>query len=471
MTTSRLPDAVLPAPRTEKLPAPLPLRRMIGPGIILLGLSIGSGEFVLWPRLTAQYGFAVFWACWIGVTIQFFLNMEIERYTLATGESAVTGFVRLWRGFGPIFLVCATVPWIWPGWATGGATLLTWEIGGGSVTALAVAGLILAGAVLSLGPVVYETVETIQIALVALIFSLLVVLVLLVVRMDSLAALAAGAVRFGQVPEGIELPLLLGALAFAGAGGTANLSQSNYIKDKGYGMGRFIGRITSPFTGREEAGNEVGAVFEGTEEELARWRVWWRRANVEHGVSFWLLCLVSLALFCLLTHALLGEGGAPPEGLSFIRDQATAIESRFGAWGRHAFLWAGIAVLFSTELGLLDSVTRVVVDLLKTSFLRGSTRFSLSRLYFIVLWSLIGFGVVILAAGLDQPLQLLVLSASLNAVVMFLYSGLLLWVGWRCFEPPLRPSPLRVAALCASFAFFGYFSIVTIWDRFQALLG
>jgi hypothetical protein len=47
---------------------------MIGPGIILAGLSIGSGEFVLWPRLTAQWGFAVFWAAWIGVTIQFYLE-------------------------------------------------------------------------------------------------------------------------------------------------------------------------------------------------------------------------------------------------------------------------------------------------------------------------------------------------------------------------------------------------------------
>jgi len=81
------------------------LRRMIGPSVILVGLSIGSGEFVLWPRLTAEYGFVLFWACWVGVTLQFFLNMEIERWTLATGESAVVGFLRLSRWWGPIFLV------------------------------------------------------------------------------------------------------------------------------------------------------------------------------------------------------------------------------------------------------------------------------------------------------------------------------------------------------------------------------
>jgi hypothetical protein len=228
----QLPDRVLPAPRQGEMPQPVSLRRMLGPGIILVGLSIGSGEFVLWPRLTSEWGFALFWACWIGVTIQFFLNMEIGRYTLATGESAVTGFVRLWRGFGPVFLVCATLPWAWPGWATGAGTLLVWEFGG-SVTLYAVAGLVLCGVVLSIGPVVYRTIEAIQIALVGMVFTLVLALAFFVIRWDSITALAAGSIRFGYVPEGMHLPLLLGALAFAGVGGTGNLSQSNYIKDKG----------------------------------------------------------------------------------------------------------------------------------------------------------------------------------------------------------------------------------------------
>ena len=165
----RLPLGVLPAPGRRELPPVPPLRALLGPSIILAGLSIGSGEFVLWPRLTAQYGFAIFWAAWIGVTIQFFLNMEIERYTLATGEIAVVGFLRLSRVLGPVFLLCGTLPWIWPGWATGAGEILTWEMGG-SVTTFAVVGLVVCGAVLSLGPVVYRTVETIQTVLVSLIF-------------------------------------------------------------------------------------------------------------------------------------------------------------------------------------------------------------------------------------------------------------------------------------------------------------
>jgi hypothetical protein len=458
----RIPDRVLPAPERGDLPEPVPLRRMVGPSIILVGLSIGSGEFVLWPRLTAEWGFALFWACWIGVTLQFFLNMEIERWSLATGESAVVGFVRLHRAFLPIFLVCSTIPWIWPGWATGAATLLHWETSW-PITPTAVAGLVLCGAILSTGPVVYRTVEAIQLVLVATIVVLMGGLALAVVEGEHVAQLLSGAARFGHVPEDIHLPMLLGALAFAGAGGSVNLAQSNYIKDKGYGMGAYIGRITSPFTGREEASSGVGVAFTPDAANLARWRVWWRRTNIEHFASFYVLALASLALFCLIAAALLEPGAAVSEGFGFIADEATAIEARFGGVGRSVFLVVGVAVLFSTELALLDAVARVAADLLDTAL--GERGPGLSRLYFAVVWLLIANGALVLGAGFDQPLTLIVLSAALNGVVMFLYSGLLLWLNATSFEPPVRPSKLRMAALAVTFVFFGYFSALTIADR------
>jgi hypothetical protein len=459
---ARIPDRVLPAPGRGDLPEPVALRRMIGPSIILAGLSIGSGEFVLWPRLTAEFGFAVFWACWIGVTIQFFLNMEIERWTLLTGESAVVGFIRLSRGFGPLFLVCCTLPWAWPGWATGAATLIHWQFGW-PVVAVAIASLVLCGLILSIGPVVYRTVEVIQLVLVTGITGLVIALAIALVRWESVQALLAGAVRIGEIPDGIELPLLFGALAFAGAGGSVNLAQSNYINDKGYGMGRWVGRITSPFTGREEATTGVGRAVVSSEANLVRWRVWWRRTNLEHFGSFFVLCLLSLALFSLIAHELIGQA-AVSEGLGFIADEAAALEARFGAGVRNIFLVLGVAVLFTTELALLDAVSRVAADILKMGVL-GPNAPSLSRLYFLVVWGLIAFGIVVLASGFEKPLTLLVLSATLNGFVMFLYSGLLLWLNVGYLRGPLRPSPLRIAALVAALAFFGYFSVLTLLDQ------
>jgi hypothetical protein len=43
------------------------------------------------------------WLSVLGISVQFFLNMEIERYTLVTGETAVTGFSRMWVGWSVIF--------------------------------------------------------------------------------------------------------------------------------------------------------------------------------------------------------------------------------------------------------------------------------------------------------------------------------------------------------------------------------
>jgi len=49
--------------------------------------------------------------------------------------------------------------------------------------------------------------------------------------------------------------------------------------------------------------------------------------------------------------------------------------------------------------------------------------------------------------------------------VMFLYSGLLLWLGLRVFKPPLRPSMLRIGMMTFSLLFFGYFSALTLASK------
>src|SRR5690606_15868693 len=116
-----------------------------------------------------------------------------------------------------------------------------------------IGGLWLAGIVLTAGPVVYNTVEKLQMVLVGLILVLVVVIAAMVVRADAVVAMFKGIGSIGHVPPedvtGLSFTALLGALAFAGAGGALNLGQSNYIRDKGYAMGRYIGRITSPLTG------------------------------------------------------------------------------------------------------------------------------------------------------------------------------------------------------------------------------
>ena len=465
-----IPCDQLPAGQYRDLPEPPNWRKLVGPSILLLGLSLGSGEFVLWPYITHKFGFAVFWACMVGVLTQYFINMEIERWALATGETAVTGFCRLWGGWAGIFLLCNVVPWMWPGWASGAATILTWEFGGDESVRVgySISSLILVGLALSLGPVVYNTVEKIQTILIAGVLVFLLVIFFLVVEPDHVWAMCKGIVNIGYIPPDMELPLMLGALAFAGAGGTMNLAQSDFVRDKGYAMGTYIGRLTSPLTGREEAAGDIGYHFEQTEENLRRWRGWWRAANREHLVTFYALSALSLMLLSLISYATT-RGAGLEQGLGFIAAEGDFIAREHGSFFKRLFNWMGIAILLTTELGLLDACARISTDIIKVNWLRDSDKWSKDRLYFLLLWAQIVFGILIMLSDFNRPVQLLVLSASLNAGVMLIYSILLLWMNNRVLKGALAMHPTRFVALIWSCAFFGYFTFVTLQNQLPKL--
>ncbi len=79
------------------LPKVLSFRRLLGPSFILLGLGLGSGELIMWPYLSSQWGMGLIWGAVLGITFQYFLNMEIERYTLINGESVFVGLARKFK--------------------------------------------------------------------------------------------------------------------------------------------------------------------------------------------------------------------------------------------------------------------------------------------------------------------------------------------------------------------------------------
>jgi len=481
-----IPHQHLPPLEYRDMPQAIPWKKMIGPSIILAGLSLGSGEFMLWPHITYKAGFVFFWACLLGVMTQYFLNMEIERYTLVTGESVITGFSRLSKHWAWIMLICNIVPMAWPGWASGAATTLSWlmygpvDAAGGDFSApyanwFAIAGLLLVGIVLTSGPVVYNTVEKIQTFLVALIMLAVVALACLLVKPHALSAMCAGAVNLGEMPgpdSGLAFVSLLGALAFAGAGGTLNLGQSNYIKDKGYGMGQYIGRITSPITGQEEASPEVGYHFKHTEQNVARWKQWWCAANIEHFLSFFVTCLLCLALLSLISYSIFyqPDGTLKPgmesfgSGMDFIWGEAVTLGGMEGGqFLKVAFLIMGTAILLTTELGVLDVISRISADIVKVNYLRENEKWSVSKLYFLFLWGEIALGVIILLVpDFSEPLFLIKISAALQGGVMFVYSILLLWMNNKVLSRSLSMSPLRFVAIIWSCAFFGYFSFMVM---------
>ena len=87
------------------------------PGAVLVGLSIGAGELVMWPWITAKFGASMAWAAALGVFLQLWINLEIGRWTIVTGEAPYTGFARAWMGFIYILLFLTFAGLFLPGWA------------------------------------------------------------------------------------------------------------------------------------------------------------------------------------------------------------------------------------------------------------------------------------------------------------------------------------------------------------------
>ncbi|MGH9369936.1 MAG: Nramp family divalent metal transporter, partial [Vicinamibacterales bacterium] len=267
-----VPNGNLPPMPYRDMPEPLPLGKVLGPSVILAGLGVGSGEYILWPFMASTVGLGFLWAAVLGVTVQYFLNMEIERYTLATGETAVAGFVRFWKPWGVLFCLFTIVPNMWPGWATSGVTILTFLIGGGNVPLITIGVLIASGVALTVSPVVYQTLERAQFFKVGLTLVFLAIALVAAIGASAWADLPQMIIQIGRLPDTNVIPvsLVLSGLVFAGAGGVNNLAQSNWIRDKGFGMGVYIPRIVSPITGEEVAAPATGSMVRQDAENLRR---------------------------------------------------------------------------------------------------------------------------------------------------------------------------------------------------------
>ncbi|MGA8113795.1 MAG: Nramp family divalent metal transporter [Actinocatenispora sp.] len=450
--------------------APKQTWRIIGPGLVGAGIGLASGEFILWPYIASQIGLGLLWAAVVGVMTQWFLNMEIERYTLATGETALTGFSRFWRHWGLVFALMTYFANLWPGWASSSATMLTFLFGGGSVTWITIGILLLIGIGLTLAPVVYTLVERVIFLKLAAILTLVVVGILFAITAKAWGHLPQGVTHFGQVPSSLGFSLVLGALAFAGAGGGQNLVQSNWIRDKGFGMGKYIPRLVSPVTGEEEAVPSTGYAFEPTAENMSRWKRWWKFANLEQLLSFPLVTVVTIVFMSMLAYSTVFGRKGLENSIDFLGVEADKLDSAVGGWFGALFLVIGAFSLFAAAIGIVDYTSRMAADVLKTSYLRKA-KITENKLYFYLVWGLVAIGIVVMAAGFAQPLVLLVISACVGGFMMFIYSILLLVLNRRALPGPLKIRSYRIVALIWSVLLFGVLSVLTIIEQGKELFG
>lgn len=472
-----------PTPLIKKnLPDPLPLGKLIGPSFIILGVGLGSGELILWPYLASNFGLGIIWAAIVGIIFQFFINMEIERYTLVTGESVFVGLTRKFGSLTPFWFIATTlIPWMWPGIIASSATVFAAAIGITYSRYVGIILLIILGILYSIGKVVYKTQEKVQKAIILVGVPFIFAVTLYFAQASDWEALARGIAGIGEgywlLPVGLPFATFLAALAYAGAGGNLNLAQSLYVREKGYGMAKYSGHITNILSSKNEEIHLEGATFEDTEENIRKFNLWWKRINVEHMLVFLITGALTMCLLALLAYATVYKDPGVATSINFVLHEAVIIANKTLPFlGTFFLIMAGI-MLFGTQFSVYGSNARIASENLVIihklrSQKEGKSTFTtkhLPKYFFGFLWIQIAAGILVFMAGFTEPLALVITGAVLNAVSMFIYTGLILWMNLTSLEKHTRPGLLRTCAVFSAFLFYGGFSLFTIFQNLHRI--
>ena len=430
----------------------------------MLGLALGSGELILWPYLAANWGVGLLWGALLGISFQYVLNTEVMRYSLAWGESVFVGFRKL-SIIIPIWYIISTfIPWSLPGFSSAASEIITILVPWIPEKGLAIGLLLFTGLLLSAGRTVYKTMETFQKTVIILGLPFLVIVTALMTNQMDWIDAAWGMVGRGDgwwfFPQGVALASFLVAVAYSGAGGNLNLAQSYYIKEKGFGMGVYAQKLASLFSGKAEATELEGTRFKHTNKNFLRWQGWWKLVTTEHFLVFWLLGFITIVVLSVLATATVFGTGVE-EGLSFLYTEAASISAVTHPILGTFFLLVAALMLFSTQVGVLESSSRIISENVLLLWFRKKKKLNLNKAFYVALWGQIGLGMVIYTIGFQEPRVLLTLGAVLNAAAMmmsFIFIGILNRKSLpKTYQTPLWRRIVMLLAVC----FFAYFLVIT----------
>ncbi|HUT62469.1 MAG TPA: Nramp family divalent metal transporter, partial [Anaerolineae bacterium] len=348
---------------------------VLGPSMIALGVSIGSGEWLLGPMAVAKYGFiGIGWIMLTSAILQTFYNVELARYTIATGEVPIVGFTRtppgkyFWISF---TLLIIYVAWIWGGWAaTAGQSLFTLFTGRPHspeeleiVRLIGIALMIVALGLFLFGKRISRTMEVFSTVMVFFILFALITLAVIVVPLSFWVHACRGLVTVTRPPEGIDVSLL-GALAgYTGFASGMNFMIINYYRDKGYGMGHKVGFIAGLVGGRQQEMLASGVTFRESAQNTHTWKRWFRFLVIDQWVVFFTGAIIGMIVPCILVGYLASMPGArTPDMNNMPIYAATELGRLYGSSLFYICLLVGALTLFKTQSTILEMLIRNTTD-------------------------------------------------------------------------------------------------------------
>ena len=467
----------LPPWERADLPEPLPfslgnLFRTIGPGAILLAAAIGGGEWIVGPMTTIKYGRGILWVATLGIILQTIFNLEAARYTMYTGEPIITGIMRLrpgskvWAWF---YILIGVAQLATPALAKACATVLFAAFfvrlaqpeDMPTVNAIGIGVILLAVALLMSGKHIEKVLERLSWAMIAFIFSFLIVVNVLFVPAEHWVQTARGFLVVQRLPTNVDVILLATFAATAGSGGLGNLAISNWFRDKGFAMGAKVGAIGNVLAGDQSGLKSVGVTFPITDDNMRRWRTWWRYAMLDQTALWGAGCFLGMYLNVNLAVSIIPEGAVIDDSMAGVG----ALQAKIMANALWQGFWLltlinGFWILFSTHLGNTDVLIRTVSDICWSAF-PSVRRRPIGVLYATLLGGLTVWAVI--AVHMGSVLDLFKILGIVANPIMAIAAVQILRVNTRFLPKEVRPPLWRQAGLVLCALAYGGMTLALLY--------
>ncbi|MEE2659705.1 MAG: Nramp family divalent metal transporter [Candidatus Latescibacterota bacterium] len=376
------------------------LLRNIGPGVVVSGSVVGSGELLVTTRMGAEVGFVFLWGVIAACILKFFIQLELGRQCILHDNTTIQALDSVpgpryraswlaWICFVGYFSVTVAVIGIL------GSVAGLFESVWSSISREVWAGLTFLVMSVLLYRGLYEDLEK-MFSILVMAFSVIVIGSLLMLQGTAYAVsgsqLASG-FTFDLPPEGAYVALAV--MGSVGATAVELFMYPYWIREKGYPS--FVGP-------RDDS-----------DAWQRRYRGWMRVVIADAGVCTTIALFITCAYY-LLGASILNTLNVLPEGYGIVQQVSLIFTESIGGWAKGVFMVGAFATLFSTLLVFASSSGRIAADFaVQLGLSAESGRVRLSRILQIALPA---FWLLMIVSTVDTPFMLVLLGANANNLLL-----------------------------------------------------
>lgn len=448
----------------------------IGPGIILAGTIVGSGELLLTTSMGAKYGFVFLWLLLLSCVLKVFVQIELGRYAISSGKPTLGALnelpgPRLGAHWTVWWWLCMMLLTLFQHGAMTGTVAQSLNIAFPSVSpriALAVKGISLELADAIMGRLEYPWAFLTCAIAVALLWSgnykrierVTTALVVGITLLTMAATVALPATDFPipwrdvgrgllfEIPD-VGIMVAVSVFGITGVGASELFYYPYWCLEKGYA--RYVG---------QRQPNDAW---------VNRANGWMRVMHLDAWVSMVVFTISTLA-FYFMGATVLHPQGLAPEGKDMIGTLSHMFVDTFGPWTEIVFLVGAGAVLFKTLYLSCAGNARLTADFLS---LARITRYPTSEdrarviLRFSVFYPVLA---LVLFLSFKEPRWMVVVGGFAQALTLPMITACTIFFRYRRTDQRIKPTTIFDVLLWIAFVVIVLVAVYAVRDQVMKLV-